>query len=169
MKKRFIADVCPHCQQTKNYLLSLDRGTALIMVALGHAVRRLGRNRVHLQREMECARGQFPNVQKMVQNGYLDSVMVRNVPRARYHGLVAFADREGGTGEYLLTRKGSEFLQGAEVPRCAIIDKTTHHNAGYWDELGDRTTLLQLLRESQNWIVPSLEIPKGGLSQPAMF
>lgn len=167
--KKFSADVCTSCTQTKNYLLSLDRGAALIALAVSHAVGRLGRNRIHLQREMERDRKEFKSLKEMVEQGFMDSVMVRNAPRPRYHGLIAFQERGGGTGEYLLTPKGSRFTHGAKVPHVAIIDKVHHCNAGYWDEEGDQVTIFQLLKESSTWVLPKFQIAENGGVQDAMF
>ena len=166
---KFKAEVCDKCTQTKNYILKLDRGTALIVLALSHAVGRLGRNRVHMQREMEASQADMGGLKKMVEAGYINSNMTRNIARARYHGLIAFYDRDGGTGEYLITRKGGAFLQGAKVPRTAIIDKVHGHNAGYWDEEHDQITIFQLLKESSTWVIPRFEIHQEGSFQPSLL
>lgn len=166
---KFKSKVCITCNQTENYLLALDRGTALFLLAMSHAVRRLGRNKVHLQKELEASLKEFGSVKEMVEAGYMYSAMVRNAPRARYHGLIAFVEREGGTGEYLITRKGAAFLHGTPAPRCAVINKTTKHNAGYWNEQHDTTTIFALLKESSTWIIPHFEIPAEGTYQPSLL
>lgn len=167
-KNKFKADVCVDCTQTKNYLLCLDKGAALILLGIANAVDRLGRNRVHLQKEVEGNVKDFGSITEMINKGYLTSVMVGNATRARYHGLIAFVERDGGTGEYLLTKKGAAFLRGARVPRAAIIDKVAGHNAGYWDPENDTVTIFQLLKESKTWIIPTFEIPAEGTFQPAL-
>lgn len=167
-KNKFKPDVCGHCTQTKNYVLVLDRGTALFLLAMSHGVARLGRNNVHLQRELEASLKDFDSLKAMIEAGYMYSAMVRNAPRARYHGLIAFVARAGGTGEYLLTKKGAAFLHGARVPRIAVIDKVAGHNAGYWDPEGDTVSIFELLKEPSTWSIPRFEIPTEGTFQPAL-
>lgn len=140
---RYEPKLCGTCGQTEDYALPMDPGGALIVVAIANAVKRLGRNRVHLIREMEViVPGEFRNIREAARAGFLNSRFIGNASRPRYHGLIAFADE--GSGEYVITRKGAAFLHGMEIDRIAIIDKRTHHNAGYWPD-GGKTTIHKLL------------------------
>lgn len=138
---RFDPEMCTCCGQTKNYALPLDRGSALFMIALANAVRRLNRNKVHLAHEM------LTDGKHDISEGYMNMRMMGNAARPRYHGLIAFVNAKG-TGEYLITRKGAKFLHGMLVERTAIIDKSTGHNAGYWSE-GGEITIGELLKSEQ--------------------
>jgi len=146
----FVPDVCPHCTQTTNYEMTLDRGTALIVLAIANAVRRLGRNRVHVADEMLAQHDGGRSFAEMVGAGYMTPKMYTNVSRARRHGLVAFAEGRGG-GEYLLTRKGAAFLRGELVPRMAVVSKVTGHNSGYWPEGGTVRVGELLKRDAPMW------------------
>ncbi len=145
--QKFTPGKCDHCTQTTNYLLRLDAGTAHIMIAMANAVRRLGRNRVHLQKEMEGRPDEFPTYQQMIREGYMTSRMEGNASRPRYHGLIASGDKPG---EYLITKKGAAFLRGLPVMRSAIVSKVTGHNAGYWEPDGE-ATIKEILKEEPYW------------------
>lgn len=142
-KKAYEPEQCQHCGQTTTYEVALDRGTALIVLAVYNAVKRLGKNDVHLRDDMEVPDDTFPGYSGMVNAGFMTSKMVHNVPRARYHGLVAYVEK--GSNRFLITPKGRDFLMGAEVPRVAIIDKKTHTKKYYLDEDSDRCTFGQIL------------------------
>lgn len=147
-KELFVPSTCVCCSQTTNYAMSLDRGTVHIVLAIYNAVRRLGRNRVHLDNEMVVARGEYGEYRDMVESGYMTNSMRQNVLRARYHGLVAFADK--GSGEYLITPKGVAFLRGEPVLKTVIVDKLRHKNDGYFEPDGS-VTLTTLLKKEPYW------------------
>lgn len=129
--------------------MSLDRGTAMIVLALANAVSRIGRNSVHMRDEMEMDVENFPTYEIMIQGGFLTSKMIGNVSRARYHGLIAFVERSSGV--YLLTPKGADFIHGKDVYKTAIIDKVHGKNAGYYEPDG-YVNINQLLRkETEMW------------------
>lgn len=150
--KRFVANKCGCCGQTTEYEIALDRGTAMIVLAVYNAVRIKDLNRVNLTKEMECNPRDFKDYKEMVMEGRISSWMKGNVLRAKYHGLLAQVDG-GGANEYLITPKGSDFLfRNAQVPRIAIIDKVTHTKSYYLNELTDQTTFGELMRkEVQFW------------------
>ena len=142
----FVPEVCECCRQTKNYDLKLDRGTAMIVLAIYNRVQDKRENRVHIQEEMVVMPADFPSYREIVAAGCMTPIMWSNVSRARYHGLVAFVDG-GGDGEYLITPKGAKFLRNEPVPRVAIIDKATGHKAYYLREEEDVITFSQLMRK----------------------
>lgn len=142
-RKAYQPTVCAHCGQSTDYDVSLDRGTALIVLALYNAVRRIGRNDVHLRDDMEVSIGTFAGMLAMVNAGYMTSTMVHNVPRARYHGLIAWVEK--GTNRFLITPKGRDFLLGKSVPRTAVIDKVTHTKKAYLDPDTDVVTFSELM------------------------
>ena len=118
--KQYIPEVCEHCNQTKTYTLDIDRGTVEILKAISTFIRQKGINVVHPRKEME--------------GEYLSSNQVGNLSRARFHGLIAKV--QGNAGNYLLTHKGSQFLNGKKILRTAIISKAEGHQIGYY-ETGD--------------------------------
>lgn len=117
-------EVCACCQQTTSYVLSIDQGTVDILRSIANAIRRKGINAIHPRDEMETHGGG-----DLVAQGQLTSSQVCNLSRPRFHGLIAAI--KGQPGNYCLTRKGADFLQGAEIPRIAIIDKITTSQIGY--------------------------------------
>lgn len=150
-KKKFTPEICERCGQSTEYVISLDKGTAHIILAIAAGIRRKGENKIHLLNEMGVKGPQsagYPDYETMVYDGKMTFRMTANVPRARIHGLVAFVKE--GSGEYLLTAKGAKFLRGYPVQRTAIIDKRTHANKGYRVEDGT-VSLRELLAEESHW------------------
>lgn len=168
---KYVPEVCHDCTQTKTYDLSLDRGSALIVLAIYNAVQRLDRNRIHLTDDMEVSKAEmesrFGDYPTMIAEGYMTSNMADNVLRAKYHGLVAQVDG-GGSGEYLITPKGARFLKNEPMIRVAIIDKATHKKLGYWNE-EDTVTFTHLLRnETPFWVFNEQTLAKiGGWAPPS--
>ncbi len=145
---QFKKTICDHCHQSVDYTLTLDAGTAHFMLALANAVRRLGRNRVHIQKEMEGRPEEFDSYNGMLREGYMTSRMEGNSSRPRFHGLIAKTENRG---EYLITRKGAAFLRGVPVPRTAIVSKVTGHNVGYVEDAGEATISQVLVKEPYWW------------------
>lgn len=111
-------ETCDCCHQTTTYLLGLDRGTVDILKKIARFIGRKGINCVHPRKEME--------------GPLLSSNQVGNLSRARFHGLIAAV--RGNKGNYLLTRKGADFLKGGRIPRYAIISKAEKCQVGYFDQ-----------------------------------
>jgi len=153
---KFKADVCSHCTQTTNYDLALDRGSALIVLALYNAVQRLGRNKVHVGNEMVRPAKDFPTYRDMVAGGWMTFKMEGNLSRPRRYGLIAQGE-EGGT--WLITQKGAKFLRGERIARVAVISKVTGHKSHYLDEAQDNITFGECMRR---------ETPFWDLSSPAL-
>ena len=143
-KPKFAANVCGGCMQTTNYAMGLDKGTAHIVLAIFYAIGRIGKNSVHLLDEAVPKPEGVAEYREMIKNGHLTHRMVANASRARFHGLIAFIDK--GSGLYLLTKKGQDFLWGAPVPRVAVIDKKSDTLEGYFNE-SDTITIGELLKE----------------------
>lgn len=146
----FVPHVCETCGQTRDYEARLDAGTCHIVIAIANAVRRLKRNKVHLMQEAMAMTREFDGgFKQMIAAGYLTPIMIHNAFKARYHGLIARCG-EVGDGEYLITRKGADFLRGKPISYSVIVTKVTHTNAGYVDE-NDKVTIKQLLKEAPWW------------------
>lgn len=161
-KVGFTADVCPHCQQTTNYITGVDRGMAAIVRAFGNAVRAKGVNVLHPLKELAADPGM--SVAQAVAAGKLTGSMSRNTSRARSHGLLARI--EGRAGNWCLTKKGVAFLRGEPVPKYAIIDKVTGHTAGYYEPETYTASIRELDPSAPFWsetinegrVVPANEI-----------
>jgi len=154
-QKTFKPTICECCKQTTDYELKLDKGTAIILIAIVNAIRLKNENRIHLRNEMECKRSDFKDYYEMALAGKMTSKMIDNILRAKYHGLVAQADG-GGKGEYILTSKGSKFLLGEPVIRSCIVDKASHTKKCYWNE-DDKVTIGELLKTQRRfWVMPDV-------------
>ena len=146
--EKFQPKVCPCCQQTEEYLMTIDAGTCDIVRAISAAIRKKGENCIHPRKEMEMGKSQL-NYNQMIREGYLTSTMVGNLSKARSQGLIA--QIEGKSGYYCLTHKGAEFLKGASIPKYAIMSKITGHNIGYWHENEDRVKMKDLIKDGNYW------------------
>lgn len=155
---KYTPTMCDHCGQTQDYLINLDKGSALIVMALAYAVKRLDRNKIHLAKEMEIATPDivrdFGDLWSAIRAGYMSARMTDNILRPKYFGLVAQCDG-GGKGEYLLTPRGARFLKGDPIEAAAVIDKRTHSKRMYWEPSGS-TTIHELLAGGQMWDLATL-------------
>lgn len=113
--------ICNECGQTTTYLIAIDRGTVDIVRQIAMFIGKKGINAVHPRKEME--------------GSYLTSNQVGNLSRPRLHGLIAKV--RGESGNYCLTKKGAEFLNGEIVPKIAIVQKANRNEErrtiGYLD------------------------------------
>lgn len=148
--QKYKSPICPHCGQTTNYDLNLDKGIAYLLIALYNRVRLNGKNDVHIQNEMAVDRSISSNPEELATAGLITFKMEKNVARARKHGLIAFVER--GSGRYLITGKGANFLRGESVPKTAIIRKGGS-NEGYWFSDINKTTMQELIKKAPFWDV----------------
>lgn len=142
-------ETCSHCGQTTTYPISVDRGTVDIVKQIARFIGRKGINAVHPRKEME--------------GEYLTSNQVGNLSRARLHGLIARI--KGESGNYLLTKKGSEFLRGESIPKVAIIKKAVKgvaiHNIGYFEPDEIRCTISDFDETESYWEGINYKISEG--------
>jgi hypothetical protein len=129
--EEFKPNICPHCQQTTEYENSLDRGSAVIVIAIANAQRILNQKFVHVRKEMLDVKSKYANQFLMAMAGKMTETSLQNVLRPKYHGLIA-QGKDPGT--YLLTKKGAKFLRGEPVVRSAVVDKLTHSKKRYLNE-----------------------------------
>ena len=150
-RPKFEPDVCECCQQTTNYPMALDKGTAFIVLAVCKAQYESEDGKVHLlSRAFRSPdAGGFESYHEMLNAGYLTFRMVGNATRAVRHGLIYMVVK--GSGEYALTRKGAQFLSGEPVPRLAVIDKATHTLLRYENPEEDTTTFSHCMRKEPNF------------------
>ena len=158
----FTGNNCPECKQSIDYALTLNRGHAEALIAIGARIRDTGINEFH-PREMEGSRIKFYHDPiEVAREGIFTSQHTNNLSQMRAFGLVAKV--KGKTGYWLLTRRGGKFRRGEiDLPRTAIRSKTENRTIGYWNELTDRVTIAGLLREGPRWTPPQdLEIMEDG-------
>jgi hypothetical protein len=140
----FDPTVCEHCLQTTNYCTQIDRGIADIMRAFAIAIRTKGINLIHPVKEMQADAGTA--TAEAVAWGKLTRSMGANLSRARYHGLLARSS--GKKGNWMITRKGIDFLSGRPIPRVVIIDKITGSTMGYFNMEEDQVTINKITKEN---------------------
>jgi hypothetical protein len=113
---KFTPTVCQCCGMTLDYTVSLDKGTAELLLAMIGQVSRRNQNEVYLQEE--------------VKKGNITPMQAGNLTKARAHGLIAPV--RGKSANYLITRKGADFLRGKTIPRVAIVSKKDDCQIGYF-------------------------------------
>ena len=133
--KKFEPKRCGYCTQTEEYILTLDKGSAKIVLFLLNLIVKKGRNETHPTYEAN-----FQGKEKW---------FVTNLSRPRFHGLIAYVKDK--PGHYCLTRKAGKFLQNLPVSKHAIISKVTGHQEGYWNGETEMTTMRELLKEDKMW------------------
>jgi hypothetical protein len=85
---------CPHCGASlKIWRHSLSKGLVDTLIDFIKAVKKKGKNSIHLQEDISLTKNQYNNFQKL-----------------HYFGLVAKDDKN--PGHWLITRWGGEFLRG---------------------------------------------------------
>lgn len=141
MKINYTPELCSHCNQTKTYLLGLDRGSLDIVRAIAKRIEVKGINIVHPRKEAVLTNTQWCNV-----------------ARPRFHGLIAAV--KGQRGNFLLTRKGAKFLRNERVPRFAIVSKAEGHQIGYFEPEKYTVTASELL-DGEYWEGINYDIVEG--------
>jgi hypothetical protein len=115
------------CGQGVDYLVAMDRGTALIMKAFAVAVNNKGENTIHVRKEMEDKAENYPSFIEMIRSGHMTSNMTGNLSKARFHGLIARKE----PGVYCITVKGARFIFGKRILRFKIESKSENHKSYY--------------------------------------
>lgn len=143
---KYIPDKCHECQQTTTYILSIDKGTATIVIAMAAAIRKKGINVIHPRKEMEVSSRSHDSMIELAKQGVLKSNSINNLTRARVHGLICKV--KGEPGNYHLTRKGLLFLQGFPVEKFVVRSKSTGMNDRYLQpyEGGGMITIYEVLK-----------------------
>lgn len=150
-KMKYQPEICECCNQTKTYLLAIDRGTVDIVKGISRAIGKKGENSVHLTKEV-------------LEQGFFSSHhQVGNVARPRAHGLVAKV--KGEPGYYLLTSKGAKFLRGDRIPKYAIISKVEGRQIGYFEEEKNVVAIEDFNSESDYWEGINYDIIDGKVVQ----
>lgn len=138
---------CQHCSQTTTYLLPVDRGASVIMVAMSAAIRKKRLNAVHGTKEMMIPAKEWS--MDMAREGFLTVNHIRNLGRVRIHGLIASV--KGARGSFCLTPKGAQFLKGQDIPKYAIRSKSQKKTIGYFEPDKYRTTIQAEMAKLGSW------------------
>ncbi len=138
---------CECCGQSTTYVLAIDKGSTDIVKGVARAIEKKGINCVHVNKELV--------------GKYLTPLQMTNMTRPRSHGLIAHVEGEGMKGNYLLTKKGMDFLKGKRVPKYAIISKTEHRQIGYHEPETLTTTIHECQGKGEYWEGIGYEIEEG--------
>lgn len=139
---------CPHCGQDITYILPVDRGAVEILIAISVAIRNKGINCIHPRKEMEIISNDY-DLERILEEGKLTSNQINNLTRLRAHGLIAHHQTE--KGNWVLTTKGIDFLNGKEIPRFAIMNKAKGIQDGYWMEEKYSCVIQNFLAAEDYW------------------
>lgn len=137
MKIKYEPTKCACCGQSETYVLPIDYGTVEIVKAIARCIEKKGINAVHLNKEV------------LAQGFFRSHHQIGNISRLRAHGLVAKV--KGEVGNFLLTKKGADFLQGQAVPRYAIMSKVEGKQVGYWDPENNMVTVKDFDMPGEYW------------------
>jgi hypothetical protein len=156
MKSSYNSEVCQSCGQTTTYLLPLDKGSVEIVRIIAQGIKNKGINAIHPRKELETS-------DKITSN------QVGNLTHPRSHGLIAKV--KGNPGNYCLTQKGAKFLNGATVPKFAIMKKSTHNEharqIGYWKPEEYFVSIKDFVKTTEYWEGWNFDIQEGSvISKP---
>lgn len=157
-QEQYKAEVCDHCTQQITYLIPINKGAVEILKAIAAAIRKKKINAVHPRKEMEIGSKKLDHF-TMIAEGHLTSNMVGNLSRPRFHGLIARI--KGQSGNYCMTRKGSDFLKGKSFPRYAIISKRLGGNVGYWESEKYQVNVKEFTSDEELWEGIDFDIVEG--------
>ena len=147
-KAKYKEEKCDCCGQTTTYIIGIDKGTVDILKGVAKAIGRKGINCVHVNREL-------------VVDGDLTPIQMTNMSRPRSHGLIAKVKGEMKKGNYLLTRKGSQFLKGGRVPKYAVMSKVTGHQIGYHEPNKHNVIISDFKGKGEYWEGVNYTIERG--------
>lgn len=138
---------CVCCGQTMTYIFALSKGGVDTMKQIARAIEEKGINYFHARKELE--------------NRWLTSSQVANLSNLRSHGLIAKI--KGKAGNYCLTKKGGQFLNGLRIPRYAIISKATKHQIGYFEPERETISVSDCNSKDEYWQGVGFEIEEGDI------
>lgn len=133
-REKFVSEICECCGMDKEYRSGLNKGLVHVLIQIAKAIKAKGINCIHLDKEA-------------LAQGYLTSNQKGNASHLRIHGLLAEVQDE--PGNWCLTTKGINFLQGALIPRYAVRSKTEHRTIGYWYADKYRCSIKDFEKESE--------------------
>lgn len=149
MKKnleKYIPETCECCGQTTTDIITMSKGYAIMMRQIA---RFLGKKGINV----------FHPVKELMAEGLFNHSQANNLRNLRVHGLIAKYEDEAGN--WVMTRKGGEFLHGAEIMKTAIVSKKPpKHTIGY---LGEEKCTFRSLMKDQNQPYWGFEVAEGNI------
>lgn len=140
-------NVCGACGQRLGYKSSMSKGIVAVLKLVMQKVEEKGLNVVHIEKEM-------------VQTSILTGNQGRNATHMVRLGLLAHID--GETGNYCLTRKAMEFLNGDPVPKWVEVSKRREGEGSRTVAHSDETCVVSdFAGKNEYWEVPGFEIKEG--------
>lgn len=106
---------------------------AKMMIQIANFLTEKGQNVFHPEKEL-------------VQQGYFTGVQRANIIHLKAHGFVA---KHKEPGNWVMTKKGSRFLKGEEIPKTAIRSKRPpRHTIGYLEHM---CTIKDVLKSNDHY------------------
>lgn len=137
--------VCETCGQRVYTLSSLNKGIVNILIACSKFVEKKGVNVFHPEKEL-------------LAHGYITANQRGNISHLGNHGLIA---KHHEAGNWVMTKKGLDFLRGAAINKVAVIEKATKTTVGYVSDAG-QATLRDIIGNSEEyWQGCNYEIHNG--------
>jgi DNA-binding PadR family transcriptional regulator len=167
-KESYEPEKCELCTQTTTYILSIDRGTTVFLKAIARAIQIKGINIININKEMMVDARDW-SYEKAVREGKITANIRSNIRRLKAHGLVAkyLEDGKHNRGNYVLTRKGAQFLKGKRIPKHAICDKVTKSQVGYWlpseEPEAGYVSIDQVAKQTDFWEGINYDIQEGSV------
>ena len=148
-------EYCPHCyQKIGGYQSSVSKGVVETLKRIYGVVEKKGLNIVHIEKEM-------------VQEGLLTGNQAGNKTHMVRLGLLAHI--EGEPGNYALTTKAVNFLNGEPIPRRVKVEKATAKGGSRTVSHSEEMCTIRDFKGGEYWIVPGFEIREGRIIQARML
>lgn len=138
---------CPHCGQTTHSTYTVSRGLRDSLRAMARFIEKKGIDTVHFQKEL-------------VAGGWWTPSQERNMcTHGVYTGLVAHTDEPGN---YVITKRGWDFLNGEPVPKHTFVKKRTGSKNTHVVEVSEETcTASDFNKKGEYWEVLGFQIKSG--------
>ena len=135
---------CEMCNQTIYTTSAINKGTATLLSQAVRFIELKGINVFHPEKEL-------------LQADMITANMRGNLSHLSNHGLIAPFKKE--PGNWVVTRKGFDFLNDVPVKRVAIIDKATKVTIGYQDPEIQYSSIIN--SNDEYWYQPKCDIVDG--------
>jgi len=128
---------CESCGQTLYYESRLAKGNAVMLMKMARFVKEKGINVFHMRKEM------LENDRK-----WITASEFENRAHMVYLGLIAY---HGEQGNYVITRRGYDFLAGKAVPRIAFLKKLGVDKDGEGKVVGHSEETVTIDKFDKEW------------------
>lgn len=146
-QQEFTQEICPHCGQSTTTVYTVSRGLRNSLSAMARFIEKKGINMAHMQKELIALKYITPN---QATNLWTHGV---------YTGLVAHGKEPAN---YVITKRGFDFLAGGSVPKHAfVMKKTDSKHTKVISSSVETCTASDLDRKGEYWEVFNYEIVEG--------